>query len=272
MYIGPSGAVQSPTALTAVAMMKGGMLAVGIVFATTWIFDAFVGFILTHVGFVYFLVLTRVGFLLRKAHRCHAQGELTQAEALARRAAKYALAIPLLRGNALNLAASAAWLQGNHPEALVLARRAIVLLERSLARDARAHLVLAILNEVQLIALTGDPDGAYQRLTELDERGFAATGDLIAIQRIDTELVLAFEVDDPTRLPDDLDAWTQTVVRTNRFGSTLVLLAWALRSRGEDELADALIGTAADRLGECHIDRAHPRLHAWYQEATGGTP
>ena len=128
------------------------------------------------------------------------------------------------------------------------------------------------INEVQLIALTGDPEAAYRRLTELDERGFAASGDLIAMQRIDTDLVLAFEVDEPTRLPDDLDAWTQAVVRTNRFGSTLVLLAWALRSRGEDELADALLGTAADRLGECHIDRAHARLHAWYQEAVGADP
>lgn len=226
----------------------------------------------TTAAIAYILWQLRATLTHGQAVQHFARDDHREAEVLARRAGSQPLVSALLRGTSLSLAAAAAWLQGKHQEALVLARKAIVVLERSLARDARAHLVLAILNEVQLIALTGDPDAADRRLTELDERGFAATGDLIAVQRIDTELVLAFEVEDPTRLPDDLDEWTQTVVRTNRFGSTLVLLAWALRSRGEDELADALLETAADRLGECHIDRAHPRLHAWYQDATGATP
>ena len=266
LCLGPRGQVQRPHLRIAIAGLWGLVLGLGAAVVTSMLFGANGLLVALVIATGYWILQQRAVSSLREAHVRFARDDLAKAQVLARRASTAILARSLVRGNALSLAAACAWLQGNLTEAHALFGRAGVVLEASLARDARAHLVLAILQEVQLIALTEGHDAADHRLAELDARNFAADGDLVAAQRIDTELVLAFEADDPSRLPDDLDPWTQMIVRTNRFGSTLLLLAWALRARGETELADALLDTAEDRLPECHIDKAHPRLHAWHQE------
>lgn len=193
-----------------------------------------------------------------------AADDLHGAEQLARELAARRSISSAIRGNAIYIAASAIWLRGDLLEALALNRSALAELARTRSRAMRPVVALAGLNDVQLTALTGDLPAARIQLEALEAGGELARGDLVQVQHIDTRLVLAFEMDDPASLPEDLHPWTQRILGTQRFGSTLVLLAWAHHARGEPELADTLLDVARDRLPECHIDAAHPRLHAWY--------
>jgi hypothetical protein len=202
----------------------------------------------------------RVGNALRRL----GQDDLVGAERLALRAAESRIVSSAVRGNALYLAASARWLQGDRVEALALTRRALDELSRSTSPTMRPIAHLARLHEVQLLAIDGHLAEAVTRLHAL-RAPEGLDGDLVQLQTLDTHLVLAFESHDAASLPADLDPWTQQVLGTQRFGSTLVLLAWAHRERDELELSDALLEVARDRLPECHLDAAHPRLHAWLQ-------
>jgi hypothetical protein len=198
-----------------------------------------------------------------------AADDLHGAEKLARELAARRFTSSAIRGNALYIAASAIWLRGGLREALALTRSARVELERSRSRAMRPIAALAALNDVQLTALTGDLVAARANLEALEAGVELARGDLVEVQHVDPRLLLAFEMDDPATLPEDLHPWTQRILATQRFGSTLVLLAWAHHARGEAELADTLLDVARDRLAECHIDAAHPRLHAWYAAMRG---
>jgi len=218
------------------------------------------------------LVATLLGLLAftwparRLAHalRSVAADDLVEAERTGVALASSRFASRMVRGNAWLIAGSAAWLRGELATAIGFTRRAIEQSGYPPTGTRRAIGALARLNEIQLLAITGDLAAARARLAELDRDGLPA-GDLVQMQRIDTDLVLAFEGGDASVLPDDLDEWVAMVLRTNRFGSTLVLLAWAQTLRGETELAATLLDVAVDRLPECHIDAAHPRLAAWLQ-------
>jgi hypothetical protein len=224
------------------------------------------------VSFVYLVFMwARPQRGIRRALARLSAGDLVGAEQAALLVANGSLIARLLRGNAWNIAGSVRFLRGDHREALVLTRRALS--ELPSRGGARVFSVIARLNEIQLLALTGEQASAHEALTALEREGLPE-GDLVRLQWIDTQLVLAFEADDTSTLPDDLDAWSRAVLDTNRFGSTLVLLAWALQQRGQPELVPVLLDVARDRLPECHIETAHPRLAAWYRDAksASGTP
>jgi hypothetical protein len=203
-----------------------------------------------------------------RAMQRFAADDLAGAERGAASVARGAWVPALWRCNAFYIAGSAAWLRGRLDDGLAYTRRAIEIGGYPRSGSRRVIVALARLNEIQLLAIKGDLAAARARLAELERDGLPS-GDLVRIQRIDTELVLAFEAGDPSMLPRDLDDWVQAVLRTNRFGSTLVLLAWAHTQRADAELVPTLLDVAYDRLPECHIDEAHPRLAAWLRTIRG---
>ncbi len=205
--------------------------------------------------------LRRAGALAR-AHRLLARDDLAGAEAAARDVLRGRSTTSALRGNAWYVVGCAAWLQGKLAEALTATRAALAELGDRPPRDFLPILELARLNEVQLVALGGDV-AAAERLRAAIPDGQGQTGDMIRMMRLDCELVLAFERGDHLRFTSDLDDATRAVLRTNQFGSTLVLLAWVHHERGDAAMCSTVLEVAADRLAVAHLPQAHPRLAAW---------
>lgn len=213
------------------------------------------------------LVWAQPRYELDRAVDLHAQGDHEAAEWRARRVAVTGFASLMVRGNAWMIAGSAAWLQGERTRALKWMRRAVADLGTPSKGRWRGVATLARLHEIQLLAIEGDLDAAKQRLVMLERDGVPA-GDLVQIELAETKLVVAFESGSATSLPTDIDSWLQAVLRTNRFGTALVLLAWAHVMRRDLELVPMMLEIAADRLPECRIERAYPKLARWLTTAT----
>lgn len=210
------------------------------------------------------LVWAQPRFELDRAVKLHGAGDLAKAEWVARRVAVTGFASLMVRGNAWMIAAGAAWLQGDLDKAQTWMRRAVADLGYPKG-NWRGVAALARLNEVQLMAIRGDLVGAKAKLDDLERDG-VPTGDLVQIELIHAKLVLAFEAGNAKMLPsDELGEWMRAVLRTNRFGSTLVLLAWAHTRRGDLELVPMMLEIAEDRLEECRIEHSHPKLARWLQ-------
>jgi hypothetical protein len=209
------------------------------------------------------LVWAQPRFELDRAVKLHGAGDLAGAEWTARRVAVTGFASLMVRGNAWMIAGAAAWLQGDLDKALKWMRRAVDDLGYPAKGNWRGVAALARLHEVQLIAIRGDLSEAKSRLAELERQGLPS-GDLVQLELVTARLVMAFEAGNATALrADDLSEWLRAVLATNRFGATLVLLAWAHIKRGDAELVPMMLDVAADRLDECRIDQAHPKLARW---------
>ncbi|HET6583785.1 MAG TPA: hypothetical protein VFG69_10060 [Nannocystaceae bacterium] len=202
---------------------------------------------------------------LDRALALHGAGELVDAQATALRVAGSRWAGRMVRGNAGLVAGATTWLRGDLDAALATTRNALVDLGYPREGSWRGVAAMARLQEIQLLAITGKLAEARRRFAELEADGIPG-GDLVQMQLIDTQLVLAFEAGHPHELPHELDEWLDTVLRTNRFGSTLALLAWAHIERGDTELVPTMLDVAADRIAECRIEHAHPRLAQWLAE------
>lgn len=201
-------------------------------------------------------------FELQRALELHGAGELVDAQAAAQRVAGNRWAGRMVRGNAGLVAGAATWLRGDLDAALATTRLALVDLGYPREGSWRGVAAMARLQEVQLLAITGKLSEARRRFAELDADGIPS-GDLVQMQLIDTQLVLAFEAGHARELPTELDEWLDTVLRTNRLGSTLALLVWAHHERGDTELVPTMLDVVADRIEECRIEHAHPRLAQW---------
>jgi len=209
------------------------------------------------------LVWAQPRYELDRAVDLHAKGDHDGAEWRARRVAVTGFASLMVRGNAWMIAGAAAWLQGDLDKALKWMRRAVADLGTPTKGNWRGVAALARLNEIQLSAIRGDLAGAKSRLGELERDGIPS-GDLVQIELVQARLVLAFEAGSASTLcADDLSEWLRAVLATNRFGSTLVLLAWAHLARGDSELVPMMLDVAADRLDECRIEQSHPKLARW---------
>ena len=68
-------------------------------------------------------------------------------------------------------------------------------------------------------------------------------------------------------MPGDLYEWAKRVLRTNRFGSAAVLLAWAFANRGDEEMAQHMLAEAVPRLRGERLPAMMPHLHAWFVDA-----
>jgi len=213
------------------------------------------------------LVWAQPRYELDRAVDLHAKGDHDGAEWRARRVAVTGFASLMVRGNAWMIAGTAAWLQGEHDRALKWMRRAVRDLGAPTKGRWRGVAALARLQEIQLVAIRGDLATAKERLVLLEREGLP-DGDLVQIELVETKLVLAFESGSTTSLPKDLDEWLQAVLRTNRFGTALVLLAWAHLQRKETDLVAMMLDIAEDRLPECRIDVAYPKLARWLRAAT----
>lgn len=267
LMIGPSGAVVGPHSIeviaatlraAAVVLAPGALVVIlaGLAFGNLGLLAATIAAVIAAV------LWAQPRFELGRALALHGRGDLENAELTARRVAVTGFASLMVRGNAWMIAGAADWLRGDLDRALASTRRAVADLGAPKTGMWRGVAALARLNEIQLLAIKGDLGGAKARL-DLLERDGVPDGDLVQLQLADTKLVLAFEAGNPKMLPADLHEWMQMALRTNRFGSTLVLLAWALVKRGDAELVPMLLDVAADRLPECRIEQSHPRLARW---------
>jgi hypothetical protein len=185
--------------------------------------------------------------------------DLDGAEAAARRASGSLWVGRGGRGMALNVLSSCAWLRGDQDKALPLVRRAVAQLDRA---GAAVQIVgtIARLNEIQLLALTGDVEGAAQKL---DALGPVPDGQLARVHEIDTRLLVAFESSDAFRLPADLRPWFHAARDGEAATSTFVLLIWAFDQRGETDAIAEAAALARERERPSFAP-AHPRLAQWW--------
>ena len=154
------------------------------------------------------------------------------------------------------------WQRGNLTGALDLYDRALGAVAQ---RKRRAMYWVCAFDRVQLLAVMGKVDAARAARAELDT---APRGDYFQLELALTELVIAFAGDQLERLPadDELYDWAKTALGCTRFGTNLVLLAWALGGRGDTEMERLLLREAAPRLATEFLAESFPALHAWYEQ------
>ena len=152
------------------------------------------------------------------------------------------------------------WQRGNLSEALGLYDRALGAVAQ---RKRRAMYWVCAFDRVQLLAVMGKVDAARAARAELDT---APHGDYFQLELALTELVIAFAGKTLDRLPADeeLYEWSKTALGCSRFGTNLVLLAWALGGRGDPDMERLLLREATPRLTTEFLAESFPALHAWY--------
>jgi hypothetical protein len=93
----------------------------------------------------------------------------------------------------------------------------------------------------------------------------APRGDYFSMELALTDLMIAFHAGDVIGLPDDqeLYEWAKAALRTSRFGVSVVLLAWAFRQRGDEDMAGHMLREAPTRLETEFLKECAPRLEAW---------
>ncbi len=117
-------------------------------------------------------------------------------------------------------------------------------------------------NRVQLLASSGQLERARELRPELDS---APHGAYFEMDRMLTDLLLAFHSGDDSGLDGDLYEWAKAALKTNRFGLNVVLLAWTFHRRGDDEMARMLLLEAPPRLSGHFLADSAPRVHAWME-------
>jgi hypothetical protein len=132
-------------------------------------------------------------------------------------------------------------------------------------RRRRAMYWVCAFDRTQLLAVMEKVDAARIARVELEE---APRGDYFALELALTDLVIAFAAGDLTLLPADeeLYDWAKVALGCSRFGTNLVLLAWALGGRGDTEMETLLLREAAPRLATEFLAESFPALNAWYVE------
>jgi len=152
------------------------------------------------------------------------------------------------------------WQRGQFDAALALYDRAM----GSVApRRRRAMYWVCAFDRTQLLAVMGRLPAAR---TARGELGQAPTGDYFALELALTDLVLAFCADEPTELPADeeLYDWAKVALGCSRFGTNLVLLAWALGKRGDTDMETLLLREATPRLATEFLADSFPALASYY--------
>jgi hypothetical protein len=270
LVVGPNGEVVGPLSREVVAATLAASVAVilpaSLLFIVSAVLFGNLGVLASLMAcLIVGAVWAQPRFELDRAVKLHGAGDLAKAEWTARRVAVTGFASLMVRGNAWMIAGAAAWLQGDLDKALKWMRKAVEDLGAPRKGSWRGVAALARLNEVQLMAIRGDLVGAKAKLDDLERDGMPG-GDLVQIELMHARLVLAFEAGNAKMLPaDELGDWMRAVLRTNRFGSTLVLLAWAHVKRGDLELVPMMLEIAEDRLAECRLEHSHPKLERWLQ-------
>ncbi len=152
------------------------------------------------------------------------------------------------------------WQRGQFDAALALYDRAMGSVT---VRRRRAMYWVCAFDRAQLLAVMGRLPAAR---TARGELGQAPTGDYFALELALTDLVLAFCADDPSELPPDeeLYDWAKVALGCSRFGTNLVLLAWALGRRGDRDMELLLLREAAPRLETEFLSDSFPALAAFY--------
>ncbi|MBK7077229.1 MAG: hypothetical protein IPH44_33550 [Myxococcales bacterium] len=154
------------------------------------------------------------------------------------------------------------WQRGQLDAALALYDRAMGSVAQ---RRRRAMYWVCAFDRTQLLAVMGRLPAARTARAEL---GQAPTGDYFALELALTELVLAFTSDDPSTLPADeeLYDWAKVALGCSRFGTNLVLLAWALGRRGDRDMETLLLREAAPRLATEFLGDSFPALARYYEQ------
>ena len=153
------------------------------------------------------------------------------------------------------------WQRGNFEAALRRYDRARAILAQR--RRHRGMYWVCSFDRAQLLAAMDKVEHARTARIELEQ---APRGDYFAMELALTDLMIAFHAEDPTLLPDDQELfdWAKAALRTSRFGVSVVLLAWAFRQRGEEEMAGHMLREAPARLETEFLAECAPKLHAWH--------
>jgi hypothetical protein len=168
------------------------------------------------------------------------------------------------RPHVKQILAGITWMRGDLPRALALFDEAIDATRPRRNATAVACRWICALSRAQLLIVMGRREEVERSLPELDG---APSGEFFALARQQLQLALAFDADDAARLPDTLvlHEWARAALLRNRFGTLLVLLAWAFARRGDEDMARLCLGESVERT-EHAFDRSNPKLHAWMEE------
>lgn len=158
------------------------------------------------------------------------------------------------------------WKLGQLDDALARYERSIEAYERSRHYHANAMYWVCAFDRVQLLAASGKVEQAESLRPRLSG---APSGEYFALQRVLTDLMIAFHQGSTALLPDDpgeLYDWAKLGLSTSRFGALVVLLSWAFCERGDIDMAKHLLSEAPERLkGDFLADRI-PQADQWMRE------
>ncbi|MBX3276303.1 MAG: hypothetical protein KF729_38980 [Sandaracinaceae bacterium] len=203
-------------------------------------------------------VFTRVGHL-KGGVRSLVSSDLEGAEAHFERVAHARLVPRHLKARALAGLAGVARVRGDDALALERIRRAIALSRRpkaALAQTARHH-------EAQLLARL---DRHEEARAVLEEIGEPAPGEYVRLSHHTTELYLAFRAGRHALSDDALHERASFALPITAAAPLLALLGWAFSERGDDEMAELLVGEARDRHPGELLSGPMPDLDRWMRE------
>ncbi len=154
------------------------------------------------------------------------------------------------------------WQDGRFEAAQERYARAIAAQETSKHFEREGMYWICAFDRAQLWAVMGQLEETLAARPRLDE---APSGDYFFMERILTDLLIAFYSDSTERLPmiEELYEWSKAALRTNRFGLTLALLAWVFERQGDVEMAAHVLSEVPPRLGGDYLEQTAPRVHAW---------
>jgi hypothetical protein len=229
--------------------------------AGTWVAIAVGAPVLT---FAFFAGAFWVGYKawLTKRVRCGAAmvlaGDYSSAEQLLTPIAESRMAPRSVRGMARQDLGGIAVRRGQPEAALEHVRLARDDLERTPGpwRFINVHA------EVHLLARLGRLQEARTRYSVLAQ---APTGEYFQLQRMNTDLLLAFYEGSTDRLPEDLFPWARFALETTAAELAVVLLGWAHRTRGDRDLGDHLLVEGRSRIDESLFRTMFPEVWSWLQ-------
>ncbi|HET6610356.1 MAG TPA: hypothetical protein VFG83_00130 [Kofleriaceae bacterium] len=158
------------------------------------------------------------------------------------------------------------WKLGDLDGALARYQRSIDAYELSRHYQVNAMYWVCAFDRVQLLAASGKVAEAQKLRGRLSG---APGGEYFALQRILTDLMIAFHDDSTALLPEDpgdLYEWAKLGLSTSRFGTLLVLLSWAFERCGDEDMAKHLLCEAPERLKGDFLEERIPRAAEWMND------
>ncbi|MBL9008169.1 MAG: hypothetical protein JNJ46_28175 [Myxococcales bacterium] len=265
VYIDSQGRVRSPLHYRAMQALSYSLLA-SILVGGSALYSLLLGPQGLLFGVVFGLLIGRNLLSTRQINQAallSSHDRLDEAEILLRRLLRRRFLGKRLRALCHHNLGAVATRRGDHEEALLQLRQAIGLYQVAWPRSP--HLRSCQYGEIIALCNLRRGDEAKQRFLSLPKQD---EGDYLQIKAWTTELYLAFTLDTPPALDNELWERSRRALRITAASALLALYAWAFLRSGEPhrDMGLHLLREAFDRLDGEPLGQIMPPLWRWMEQ------